>query len=105
MSIGVDGCVSGLRCLSEALARRANKEDECSGPVSCVNPPGGHSALHTLRCAPGTSRWSAPSPRCRAAWERLFKCQRLLDEGAILACMAYVDLNPVRASVVDSNTH
>jgi len=74
-----------MRGLNEYLARRANAEDGCKDRF-----------------------WTAPAHPCARgiqpslAIEGRYKSQALLDDAAVLTCMSYVDLNPIRANTAET---
>ena len=79
------------------VARRTIVEGESVGVYHCIS----RCVRRAFLC--GIDDYTGKNYECTGRfWEGRFKCQRLMDEGAILACMAYVDLNPVRAKLAET---
>lgn len=55
-----------------------------------------------LQCQTIAQRINKEDNATGKVWEARFHAVRLLDESALLACAAYVDLNPIRAAIAET---
>jgi hypothetical protein len=55
-----------------------------------------------LMCQRIAQRANAEDSELGKFWQSRYRAVRLLDEAAILACAAYVDLNPIRAALAET---
>ena len=96
-----------MKCLNEPIARQANQEDGCTGHFctgfcSCI--PQGHveTCIHHMTSMEGGNAIRLSGTTFALVNKSRFKSQSLLTEEALLSCMAYVDLNPVRAKMAET---
>lgn len=81
-----DSDLSMITADAEKLAEIRKRLSNIGWLMRCVAEPVARMANREDEC---TGRF----------WEGRYKCQPLLDEAAVAACMAYVDLNPIRAGI------